>query len=54
VNVFKNRDILSNIRRTNKPIHLKGIEGKTLNIKEEGDLLGYGRVYYHPQVTANI
>jgi hypothetical protein len=54
VDVFKNRDILSNIRRTNKPIHLKGIEGKTLNIKEEGDLLGYGRVYYHPQVTANI
>jgi hypothetical protein len=54
VDVFKNKDILSNIRRTNKPIRLKGIEVKTLDIKEEGDLLGYGRVYYHPQVTANI
>ncbi len=21
---------------------------------EEGDLLGYGRVYYNPQVTANV
>jgi hypothetical protein len=54
VDVFKNKAILSNIRRANKPICLKVIEEKTLDIKEEGDLLGYGRVYYHPQITVNI
>jgi hypothetical protein len=33
---------------------LKGIKGNTLEIDEEGDLLGYGQVYYHPKVTANV
>jgi hypothetical protein len=33
---------------------LKGIEGKTIEVEEEGDLLGYGSVYYHQQVTANV
>jgi hypothetical protein len=32
VDVFKNRDILLNIRRTNKPIRSKRNEGKTLDI----------------------
>jgi hypothetical protein len=51
---FSRRDILVNLRKTNKPIRLKGIEGNTLEIVEEGDLLGYGQVYYHPKVTANV
>jgi len=54
VDIFKNRSLLVNIRKTEKPIRLKGIEGKTIEIKEEGDLLGYGPVYYHQQVTANV
>jgi hypothetical protein len=54
VDVFKNRSLLVNIRKTEKPIRLKGIEGKTIEIEEEGDLLGYGPVYYHQQVTANV
>jgi hypothetical protein len=54
IDVFKNRAILVNIRRADKPIKLKGIEGKTIKINEEGDLIGYGKVYYHPQVTANV
>lgn len=54
VGIFKNRDILVNLRKTNKPIRLKGIEGNTLGIMEEGELLGYGQVYYHPKVTANM
>jgi hypothetical protein len=36
----------TNIRKTNKLIRIKGIEGNTLDIVEEGDLLGYGQVYY--------
>jgi hypothetical protein len=54
VNVFKNKSILANTRRTTKPIKLKGIKGQTIEVNEEGDLLGYGKVYYHPQVTANV
>ncbi len=54
VDVFNNKSILVNIRRTDNPIRLKGIEGKTIEVDEEGDLLGYGQVYYHPQVTANV
>jgi hypothetical protein len=54
VDIFKNRDILVNLHKTNKPIRLKGIEGNTLEIIEEGDLLGYGQVYSHPKVAANV
>jgi len=54
VDVFKNKSILVSIRKTNNPIRLKGIEGKTIEVNEEGDILGYGRVYYNPQVTANV
>jgi len=54
VDIFKNRSLLVNIRKTHRPIRLKGIEGKTIEIEEEGDLLGYGPVYYHKQVTANV
>jgi hypothetical protein len=54
VDVFRNKSLLANIRKTSKPIRLKGIEGQTIDIEEEGDLLGYGPVYYHQQVTANV
>jgi len=54
VDIFKNRALLMNIRKTSRPIRLKGIEGKTIDVEEEGDLLGYGPVYYHHQVTANV
>jgi hypothetical protein len=33
---------------------LKGIEGNTIVVDQEGDLLGYGCVYYNSQVTANV
>lgn len=52
--IFKNGSILTDIQRSNKPIRLKGIEGNALEVNEEGKLLGYGWVYYHPNVTANI
>jgi hypothetical protein len=54
IDVFRNKSLLANIRKTSKPIRLKGIEGQTIEIEEEGDLLGYGPVYYHQQVTANV
>jgi hypothetical protein len=32
----------------------KGIIGNTIDVEETGDLLGYGTVNFHPQVTANV
>ena len=54
VDVFNNATMLRNIRKTEHPIRIKGIEGNTVDVTEEGELLGYGTVYYHPQVTANV
>jgi len=33
---------------------LKGIDGNSIHVEEEGELLGYGKVYYHPHVAANV
>jgi hypothetical protein len=54
VDIFKNRDILSNIRKTSKPIRLKGIEGNAIEVTKEGELLGYGPIYHHSKVAANV
>jgi hypothetical protein len=51
---LKNRDFITNIRRAEKPIKLKKIEGGLMIIDQKGGLLGYGKVYYHPHVTANM
>ncbi len=40
VDIFKNKSILTYIRKSNKPICLKGIEGNTIEVDEEGELLG--------------
>jgi len=54
VDIFKNKTMLVNIKTTRNPIRLKGIEGQTMDITQEGTLLGYGTVYYNPHVTANV
>jgi hypothetical protein len=51
---IKNKDIITNVRKAEHPIWLKGIGGKLMLVDLEGDLLGYGKVYYHPHVTANV
>jgi hypothetical protein len=45
--------MITNIRKSKKPIRLKGTEGNTIKVDKEGDLLGYGSVYYNPHVTNN-
>jgi hypothetical protein len=40
VDIFKNKSILTYIKKSNKPICLKGIEGNTIEVDEEGELLG--------------
>ncbi len=57
-NLFKNKDILMNIRKgtipIRLPIRLQGIEGNMIEIDEEGYLTRYGNVYYHLPVTATV
>lgn len=47
VDIFKNKQMITNIRKTKNLIWLKGIEGNTIQVDKEGDLLGYGTVYYN-------
>jgi len=54
VDIFQNKDMLSNIWRTTTPILLKGIDGNSIDVEEEGQLSGYGTVYYHPSVAADV
>jgi hypothetical protein len=54
VDVFNNSIMLRNIRKSHNPIRIKEIDGNAIDVEEIGDLLGYGTVYYHPQVTENV
>jgi hypothetical protein len=54
VDIVKNKNMITNIRQTKKPIEITGIGGEPTRVQQEGDLLGYGAVYFHPDVTANI
>ncbi len=54
IDVVKNKGMVMNIRNTDKPIEIMGIGGEPIKIIQIGDLMGYGTVYYHPDVAANI
>jgi hypothetical protein len=48
INIFRNKDILQNIRTTNDPISV-GSVGGVLEVNLVGDLPGFGEVYYNPE-----
>ncbi len=54
VDIVKNPIMVTNLRKAKHPIELTGIKGGPTKINIEGDLPGYGTVYYHPDVAANI
>jgi hypothetical protein len=54
VDIIKNKAMVTNIRTTNNPVEITGIGGMPIRVYQVGDLLGYGTVYYHPDITANI
>ncbi len=54
IDIVKNESILSNVRKAKREIEVTGIGKNPIKINKEGDLLGYGTVYYHPGVAANI
>lgn len=46
--------MITNIRNTKNPIAPTGIGGEPIKVTLEGDLLGYGTVFHHPRIAANI
>lgn len=54
VDIFKNDEILTNIKKTQRPIEITGIGGQPTQVTLEGDILAFGTVHYHPEVAANI
>jgi hypothetical protein len=54
VDIIKNKNMVTNIQNPNNPIEITGIGGEPIRVNKVGDLLGYGTVYHHPSVAANI
>jgi hypothetical protein len=54
VDIVENKNMVTNIRHTQNLINITGIGGTPVRINQIGDLLGYGMVYYHPDVARNI
>ena len=53
INIFRNKDMLTNIKRTRDPISVGGVGG-ILEVDQIGELPGFGKVYYNPDCIANI
>jgi len=54
ISIFKNKNLLKNIRNINKPILVNGISGVQIKVTQVGDYDWYGEVYYSPKVSANV
>lgn len=54
VHVFKNHHLLNNIKKTDKPILLVGVNGAKTLVDETGTIDGIGEVYFSKKVLANI
>lgn len=55
LNIFNNRELLTGIRKSLKPINVSGIQrGGGVSVDQEGDFGELGRVYYSKLASANI
>ena len=56
VNVFCNRELLSNVRQSETKVVLNGVQAKAsgVAIDQEGDFLDVGKCYFSREATANI
>ena len=54
ISIFKNKNLLTNIRSISKPILVNGISGVQIKVNQVGDYDWYGEVYYSPNVSANV
>lgn len=55
LNIFNNRELLTGIRKSLKPINVSGIQhGGGVSVDQEGDFGELGRVCYSKLASANI
>lgn len=54
VHIFRNRDLLKNLRKSANPLVVTGINGGKLKTDVMGTYEGVGEVYYHPKASANV
>ena len=56
VNVFCNRALLNNVRKSDRNVVLNGVQSGAAGVKitQEGDFNDVGKVYYSSEATANI
>jgi hypothetical protein len=53
ISIFKEKSMLTNIRKADNPVEITGIGGK-LSVNLIGDFENITKVYYHPDCVANI
>ena len=53
INIFRNKDMLNNIRTTNDSISVGDVRG-VLEVNLVGDLPGFGKVYNNPECIVNF
>ena len=55
LNIFSNRDLLTDVRKSDKTVRVSGIEqGGGVSVDREGNFGEFGTVYYSGAATANI
>jgi len=50
---FKNKDMLTNIRKSEQPLRMT-TNGGVVQVMKKGDVLGFGEAWYDPKQMANI
>ena len=56
VSIFSNRDLLTDVKRSENQIILNGVQSdaKGVRVNKEGHFNEFGNVYYSEKATANI
>ena len=54
ISLFKNKELLTNIKTIKNPIKVNGIGGADLIVDKIGDYSWFGTVYYEPKASANV
>lgn len=55
LNIFSNRDLLTNVRQADQPIKVSGIQlDGGVDVDREGDFGEFGRIFYSGDASANI
>ena len=54
VNVYRNKDLIINVRSSGRPMRIDGVGGKTVNMNQIGDHPLFGPGFYCPENDYNV